>query len=370
MASVVEYNDAAAVGGTGRDRIAVCRGVSLGAVEGEIRAGEDGTRLVILMNLNLIGVGIDGIAVDLGDNVVLVGVGQLHGGVGVTGALSGGISVQNAGVGKGYIISGIEVGLVQIGLGESDVEGDVSARLCGVVDGVIGGGEGREGVALAVLQRDGNAVGVEGETFAHGIGDSVAVEAEVEGADSVDRADGRGLDLKVHGVADGNVGVVDVVLSGIVDSFDDGGVIFFGLGSKVDSVDAVDPAIGLGVVRQSKSGVGHALDVSGIVSRTNVVDTLRQIGEGFGSTVGIDLICTDDGRAGESSVLIQLVEDVGAVARGKVAVRDGGSDGGGADVGVVLHGIAGRGSRHEIGDLVDLELIAGFVTLDGEADRL
>ena len=139
--------------------------------------------------------------------------------------------------------------------------------------------------------------------------------------------------------------------------------------SQIDIIERIYPAVLCGVVRQRKSGVGNLFDVGRIVSGSHIVDTLSEIIKSLGRAVRINLICSDDRRAGQRGIFIRRVQDLCSVGVVEITFRNCGLDRGVVDIDVVLYGI--RSSRSaEIGDLIDRELITGLGTLDRKSDLL
>ena len=101
---IEESTDTVAVGDTGGDCVALCFGVSLGLVQFKFSTFEGIAFFIVLMYLNVIGIDIYLVTVNLTLDVVLIGVGELDRLVRITDKLGSSVLIQNSGKLDRYMI--------------------------------------------------------------------------------------------------------------------------------------------------------------------------------------------------------------------------------------------------------------------------
>ena len=301
-------------------------------------------------------------------------------------------------------VAGGGVGAVQGGVGEVDVEHDLScghpgsclviagvvggvAGVAGEVEGGLGAGEDAEGLGAAYVEGlvgagQGEVAGLAG----HGV---VEVEGvgEVEAADHVDgaldalRATGGGVEVDVEAAVLGGLGAVVLgglgveAAQGFLDEAGQGGV---GAGGGDPGEVPVDPFGGLG--GQGEGGLGdpsgpphrHPGGGDGGVEAGEAVAGLHDVGDvahrGVGGQADRGAVL-DDGelrdrwgaRPGDADLQVGAGQDRGA---GRVVGGVHGRPGAGGLVHRDLGGVAGRAlgagvGEHRVGGVAALELLRG-----------
>ena len=150
----------------------------------------------------------------------------------------------------------------------------------GDVDGVIGVCNRGELFSVLVSEIYLNAVLIEGQTLAHFIVNRVSGQLDRR------RTRRAVVESEINGVADADVGVINVILGGIGDLLKGFGRIVLNLGCEIDGADGVDPTV-VFEVRQNHNRVFNRLYACGKACAFHIVNALLQIGVGLGFVFGI-----------------------------------------------------------------------------------